>query len=110
MTVPKFDVYTLGFSSRTWDATVEILKSFQIERLVDIRTLPGSRFAPQFNQEHLECALPAAGVEYIHMKKLGGLRKLKGDDPTNAGWASAGFRAYADYMQTKEFRQALDDW
>jgi uncharacterized protein (DUF488 family) len=109
MTVPEFDVYTLGFSNRTWDVTVAILESFQIGRLVDIRTLPGSRFAPQFNQEHLERALPAAGVEYIHMKKLGGLRKLKGEDPTNAGLTNAGFRAYADYMQTEEFRQVLDE-
>jgi len=109
MTTQEFDVFTLGFSNRTWAITIEILESFEIKRLVDIRTVPGSRIAPQFNQEHLQRALPAAGIEYVHMKQLGGLRKLKGNDPANAGWRNAGFRAYADYMQTGEFRVALDE-
>ncbi len=77
--------------------------------MIDIRTLPGSRFAPQFNQEHLREALPAAGVEYIHRKSLGGLRKLKGDNPAAAGWENASFRAFAAYMQTDEFHQALGE-
>jgi hypothetical protein len=33
MTESEYDVYTLGFSSRTWDLTSQILKSFRIERL-----------------------------------------------------------------------------
>src|SRR5690349_17615335 len=70
-----FDVYSMGFSNRTWDDTIAILRKFEIHRLVDIRTLPGSKHTPQFNQEHLERALPDAGIEYVHMKELGGLRK-----------------------------------
>ena len=103
------NVYTLGFSNRTWEVTLEILRRYGIARLIDIRTLPGSRHAPQFNQEHLVAALPAVGVEYIHLKSLGGLRKPKPGDPTNAAWRNAGFRAYADYMQTAAFATALDE-
>jgi uncharacterized protein (DUF488 family) len=97
----------MGFSIRTWEETIEILKAFEIERLIDIRTLPGSKRTPQFNLEHLRTALPEAGVEYIHMKSLGGLRKADKTKTENAGWRNAGFRAYADYMQTSEFDQAL---
>ncbi len=104
-----FDVHTLGFSSRSWEETVEILRSYNVELLIDIRTLPGSRYAPQFNQENLVRVLPPAGLEYIHLKQLGGLRKPNRNDPTNAGWKNASFRAYADYMQTAEFRAALDE-
>ena len=52
-----FDVYSMGFSNRTWDDTIVLLQKFEIHRLVDIRTLPGSKHTPQFNQEHLQQAV-----------------------------------------------------
>src|SRR4030095_5226590 len=109
MTENAFDAYTLGVSSRTWEETVQILHAFQIQRLVDIRTLPGSKHTPQFNLEHMKEALPRAAVEYIHMKSLGGLRKPAKNSMLNAAWKNSGFRGYADYMQTSEFEMALRD-
>jgi uncharacterized protein (DUF488 family) len=103
-----FEVYTMGFSNRTWDETLNILAGYKIKRLVDIRTLPGSKHTPQFNLEHLQQALPKAGVDYVHMKSLGGLRKPRKDSTINAAWRNDGFRGYADYMQTPEFEAALD--
>ena len=105
----KFDAYTLGFSNRTWEQTLEILATFEIRRLVDIRTLPGSKHTPQFNLEHMKDALPKAGVEYLHMKSLGGLRKPVKDSTINSAWQNSGFRGYADYMQTPEFESALNE-
>ena len=103
----ELDAYTMGFSTRTWDETIDLLHNYAIERLVDIRTLPGSKRTPQFNLEHLRTALPAAGIEYIHMKELGGLRKPR-KDSINTEWRNEGFRGYADYMQTANFEAALD--
>src|SRR5215469_13321802 len=105
----RFEAYTMGFPNRTWDETLEILKSFKIERLADIRTLPGSKHTPQFNLEHLQQELPKAGVEYIHMKSLGGLRKPRKDSTVNSAWQNSGFRGYADYMQTPEFEESLNE-
>jgi uncharacterized protein (DUF488 family) len=103
-----FDVYSMGFSNRTWDDTLAILRKFEIHRLVDIRTLPGSKYTPQFNQEHLQKALPQAGIDYVHMKNLGGLRKPLKNSSTNAAWRNDSFRGYADYMQSPEFAAALE--
>ena len=105
----NFDVYTMGFSNRTWDETIQILLAYKIERLVDIRTLPGSKHTPQFNLEHLQTALPKAGIEYVHLKSLGGLRKPRKDSALNAAWRNDTFRGYADYMQTPEFAAALEE-
>ncbi len=105
----KFDVYTMGFSNRTWDETIEILRAYKIRRLVDIRTLPGSKHTPQFNLEHLQVALPEAAIEYVHLKSLGGLRKPRKDSALNAAWRNDTFRGYADYMQTPEFEAALGE-
>ena len=103
----KFDAYTMGFSNRTWEQTEEMLQAFEIERLVDIRTLPGSRHTPQFNLENMRQALPKTGVEYVHMKELGGLRKPVKDSTINSAWTNSGFRGYADYMQTAQFEAGL---
>ena len=105
----RFDAYTMGFSNRSWEETLEILKVFKIGQLVDIRTLPGSKHTPQFNLEQLQQQLPKAGIEYVHMKNLGGLRKPLKDSTVNSAWQNSGFRGYADYMQTQEFAAALDE-
>jgi uncharacterized protein (DUF488 family) len=103
----EFDVYALGFSNRRWEALIEILHTFGIKRLVDIRTLPGSKHTPQFNLEHLKEALPQAGIDYFHLKSLGGFRKPVKNSMINAAWRNSGFRGYADYMQTEAFESAL---
>lgn len=84
-----------------------MLQHHRIELLVDVRTLPASRRMPHFAKAALERSLPAAGIAYMHMPELGGLRKPKLDS-TNAGWRNVSFRGYADYMQTDEFSKALD--
>ena len=105
---PQFDAFTMGFSNRTWEETIALLQGFSIERLVDIRTLPGSRRTPQFNLENLQAKLPESGIEYIHMKSLGGLRKPTRDSTVNAAWRNDGFRGYADYMQSPAFEESLE--
>ena len=42
------------------------------------------------------------------MPGLGGLRHAKRDSP-NLGWRNASFRGYADYMQTPEFAESLQE-
>ena len=42
----------------------------------------------------------------MHLKALGGLRRPRKDSP-DTGWRNGGFRGFADYMQTAEFRDAL---
>ncbi|HXJ41314.1 MAG TPA: DUF488 domain-containing protein [Bryobacteraceae bacterium] len=86
----------------------ELLRSHQVQRLVDIRTIPRSRHNPQFSQDALSTSLRSAGIHYQHMPGLGGLRKAR-PDSTNTGWRNAGFRGFADYMQTAEFRKNLSN-
>jgi uncharacterized protein (DUF488 family) len=97
---------TIGHSTRSLEDFVELLKAHGVECLVDIRTIPRSRHNPQFNGDSLPSALRAAGIDYRHMKELGGLRHPQKDSP-NTGWRNAGFRGFADYMQTEAFAAAL---
>lgn len=99
-------VYTIGHSTHAIEDFVAMLHACSIERIVDVRTVPKSRHNPQFVQSSLQASLAEAGIEYRHMKSLGGLRKPAAGS-VNAGWRNASFRGYADYMQTPEFAEAV---
>jgi uncharacterized protein (DUF488 family) len=99
-------VWTIGHSTRALGDFVALLAKHGIGQLVDVRTIPRSRHNPQFNRETLTDTLVRAGVVYAHMPALGGLRRPRADS-TNTGWRNAGFRGYADYMETTEFEQNL---
>jgi uncharacterized protein (DUF488 family) len=100
-------IYATGHSTMPAQKFIRILKAHSIRLLVDIRTIPKSRHNPQFNQNQLAVSLSSAGIGYLHLKELGGLRKpLK--DSVNSGWRNASFRGYADYMQTTEFAEAVE--
>lgn len=101
------EVYTIGHSTRTLEHFVEMLQSFHIQLLIDIRNYPGSKRYPHFNKEHLEQTLPQHNIEYIHLKYLGGRRAAQ-KDSKNTGWKNEAFRGYADYMETGEFKAAID--
>jgi uncharacterized protein (DUF488 family) len=102
----KLTIFTIGHSTRTFDQFLELLQAHGIERVIDIRTIPRSRRNPQYSLDTLGPALKAAGIKYVHLKGLGGLRRPK-PDSKNVGWRNASFRGYADYMATPEFEIAL---
>ena len=101
-------IYTIGHSTHTLEEFVVMLKSFNIELLADIRSFPGSRKFPHFNKENLPASLAEKNIEYIHLKNLGGRRKVN-PDSCNTGWRVAAFRGYADYMETENFKKAIEE-
>ncbi len=50
--------------------------------------------------------MPENNIEYIHLKSLGGRRQSQ-QDSKNTAWKNAGFRGYADYMESNEFISAI---
>jgi len=100
-------IYTLGHSTRSIDDFIALLRAHAITQLADVRTIPKSRRHQHFAHEALEQSLLAAGIAYQHFAALGGLRKPRRDS-RNTAWHHEGFRGYADYMQTPEFADALE--
>ena len=101
-------LWTIGHSTRPIEEFTDVLRAHEIRLLVDVRTIPRSRHNPQFNADRLDESLKEADLNSVHMPALGGLRKaLK--DSINSGWRNASFRGYADYMQTAEFWNALEE-
>ncbi len=100
-------ILTIGHSTRSIEEFVPLLGAHAVRLLVDVRTVPRSRHNPQFNRDALPAPLEAAGIDYLHMAALGGLRHAR-KDSVNTAWRNASFRGYADYMQTPEFARALE--
>ncbi|HEX7964388.1 MAG TPA: DUF488 domain-containing protein [Gammaproteobacteria bacterium] len=99
-------ILTVGHSTRPFDELLGLLQEHRVMLLADVRTIPRSRHNPQYNSDVLARSLAAVGLAYRHMPELGGLRKPR-KDSVNMGWRNAGFRGFADYMQTPEFEAAL---
>lgn len=101
-------IWTIGHSTRSIEEFMEMLKSFDIRALADIRHYPGSKRYPHFNSEALAQSLSGQDIRYIHLKDLGGRRKpIPGS--VNTRWRNDAFRGYADYMETDIFRKAADE-
>ncbi|MDN3655332.1 DUF488 domain-containing protein [Ferruginibacter paludis] len=101
-------IWTIGHSTRSLDEFIAMLKSFQVELVADIRSFPGSNRYPHFNKEALEVSLPENNLQYIHLRALGGRRKVQ-PNSINTGWRVAAFRGYADYMETDAFKTAAKE-
>lgn len=101
-------VLTIGHSNRPLEEFLRLLQAHGATLVVDVRKMPGSRHNPQFGRDTLPPALLQAGIGYVHMPGLGGLRRRRPDSP-NTGWKNASFQGYADYMLTPEFEKSLQD-
>lgn len=100
-------LFTIGHSTRSFGELLELLQREGVRHLIDVRAFPASRRYPHFSKQSLESSLPAVSIRYTHFPELGGRRKGRADS-RNVKWRNAGFRAYADYMETPEFEAALE--
>ena len=102
------EALTVGHSTHSAKRLVALLRAHRVELLADVRRYPGSRRLPHFNAEALGAALGQAGIDYVGLGEgLGGRRK-PARDSANTGWRVAGFRAYADHMESGEFAAGLE--
>jgi uncharacterized protein (DUF488 family) len=99
-------LFTVGHSTRPWGEFVDLLKAWKIDVLVDVRTVPKSRTFPWFSLTKMELELPKAGIRYVHLPSLGGLRRAERHS-VNTAWRNSSFRGYADYMQREDFQDGL---
>jgi uncharacterized protein (DUF488 family) len=103
----KPSIFTVGHSTRQIHEFIERLQAHGVKELVDVRSIPMSRYNPQFNTDILKLSLQREHIRYKHLPKLGGLRRTN-KQSINLGWHNASFRGFADYMATQEFAEGLE--
>src|SRR3989442_13506986 len=95
-------IYTIGHSSHPIDTFLELLKKHSVQVLVDIRSHPHSKYAPQFDMESLKAACGNAGVKYVYMGT-----ELGGRPPDKELYDDAGHVMYAKLADSAPFKAGI---
>jgi uncharacterized protein (DUF488 family) len=103
---PTTCLLTLGHSNHPIEKFLAILGAHAVARVIDVRRFPASRKWPHFASKRLAASLASARIDYVGMTELGGRRRPRSDS-AHIAWRLEAFRAYADFMDTAEFADAL---
>lgn len=95
-------IYTVGHSNHTIDYFLELIQHFEVDCIVDIRSIPASSYNPQFNQKALKSSLSQQGIAYLHMPDaFGAIQK------NPALLDAAGRVDFAKAIQGRDFQQGV---
>jgi uncharacterized protein (DUF488 family) len=96
-------IFTIGHSNYEFDEFLSILNIYNINAIVDIRSVPYSRYNPQYNQDSIKKLLKSQNIHYIYLGNCLGARyddeSLLFDD---------GQVDFEKVSKTKEFRNGID--
>jgi uncharacterized protein (DUF488 family) len=101
-------IFTVGHGARSLEEFLAVLRAASLGLLVDVRMHPGSRRHPHFSREALSHSLGEIGIDYDWRGEALGGRRKGAAHSRHFAWRNDSFRAYADHMDTPEFRSALD--
>lgn len=73
-------LYSIGHSNQTQDEFLALVKVYGVNSIVDVRSVPASKYSPQFNQENLKDFLIAHNVQYLYFGEEFGARRTDSID------------------------------
>lgn len=71
----KYSLYTVGHSNQTAEEFIELIEPYGVNCIIDVRSMPYSKYTPQFNQETLKNTLQRRGILYAHFGTEFGARR-----------------------------------
>ena len=99
----KIEIYTLGHSNYPFYKFIEILKKYDINYVVDIRSTPYSKYNTQYNKEFLHETLKNLGYTYIYMAdEFGAKRKTK------VSYTDEGYADFDKVILEDEFKRGIE--
>ncbi|MCK5719286.1 MAG: DUF488 domain-containing protein [Thiomargarita sp.] len=96
-------IFTIGHSTDTIERFIEYLECYQIDTIVDVRSVPYSRFVGQFNQEQLSIFLKKKNIIYIPMGNNLGARYEEKELLFEEGKVD-----FSKVVTTKRFQEGID--
>lgn len=94
-------IYTVGHSNYDTHEFIELINAYGIQIIVDVRSMPYSKYCPQFNKDVLEKSLPANGITYLFLGKELGAR------PTDSNCYLHGKIDFDRLKENSKFREAI---
>lgn len=97
------EIYTIGHGNRKIESFINLLNQYQIKLLVDVRSIPFSRFHSQFRQSNLIASLAEAEIKYLFLGKgLGGR-------PADQALYINGIVNYEAIKETETFKAGINE-
>ncbi len=96
-------IYTIGHSNHAMETFLDLLRGQHIQVLIDTRSSPFSRYAPQFNKDSLKQAVEEAGIKYGFFG-----RHLGGRPDDESLYDEDGRVVYSEVAKTFLFNDGLD--
>jgi uncharacterized protein (DUF488 family) len=67
-------LFTIGYSCQTPDSLLALLKKYNVTALADVRSLPFSKYKPEFNHDTFSHFLKTHGIQYVFLGEECGAR------------------------------------
>ncbi|MGN1350189.1 MAG: DUF488 family protein [Anaerovoracaceae bacterium] len=67
-------LFTIGHSQHEIDYFMKLLKKYHIDSVCDVRSIPYSKYAGQYNRENIEKTIARSGMQYAFMGASFGAR------------------------------------
>jgi uncharacterized protein (DUF488 family) len=106
MTKNTRTLFTIGYERAKPAAVLDDLKRAKIDLLVDTRAVAASR-RPGFSKRQLAASLDEAGIEYLHLQKLG--TPAEGRQAARAGELDKLWRIYDKHIKKPEPQAELGE-
>jgi len=72
-------IYTIGHSTHPIDYFIELLETYSVTAVIDVRSIAASSYNPQYNQAPLSNSLKQKGIDYQHFADEFGARHTDPD-------------------------------
>ncbi|MFZ4207908.1 DUF488 family protein [Streptomyces griseoincarnatus] len=95
-------IMTIGHSTHQLPDFLKLLQCAEVTAVADVRSVPASRFTPQFNRRSLEIGLREGGIKYVFLGEELGARTKDATCYVN------GRVQYARLAQTREFLRGIE--
>ena len=106
MSAKALPLFTIGYEQVKPAAVLRELKSAKVDLLVDTRAVTASR-RPGFSKRQLAAALDEAGIDYLHLQKLG--TPTEGRQAARAGDRKTLWRIYEKHIRKAEPQAELGE-
>jgi len=100
--VSNVPIYTIGYGNRSIEAFIRLLRQYEIQFLIDVRSRPYSRFNAKFSKDALERQLKEASIRYVFMGDTLGGR------PNDSTCYQDGNVAYAKVREKPFFQSGIE--
>ena len=99
----KLCAYTIGYAHHTQESFLKLLQQYEIQCVIDVRTMAYSKFHPQFNKEPLKYFLNSYGILYRQMKEAFGIVR-----PNSKLLNKEGYLDFTKIAQLPEFKEGIE--